>query len=137
MRTKMREQRKRERYQLRETAAREAREIQALGRRHAEEVMRRLCDIAQNSMNETAAIAAAQAVLDRTYGKANQTHINANIDANGKTTDISAKELDERINTALKRVEELTARKAKPAEGKEQLVDLRKLHRDPNGTPLN
>jgi hypothetical protein len=128
---------KRERVRLRETVAKEAREIQELGRKNADAVMRRLANIAISSPNETAAIAAAQVILDRSYGKANQTNINANIDANGKETDISQKELDTRIDQVLKRVENLTGGKTEAPASQEQSIDLRKLDRDPNSTPLN
>src|SRR5690349_19090172 len=84
---------KRERVKLRETVAREQREIQEIARKNAQAAMERLADIVEHSHNETAAIAAAQVILDRGYGKANQTNINATIDANGKATDVSNKEL--------------------------------------------
>jgi hypothetical protein len=128
---------KRERAHLRETVAKEAREIQELGRRNADAVMRRLANIAIGSPNETAAIAAAQVILDRSYGKANQTSISAHIDANGQETSISQKELDARVEQTLKRIETLTGGKAKAPKSEEPLIDLRKLDRDPNGSPLN
>jgi hypothetical protein len=128
---------KRKRARLSMTVAREAREIQELARKGADAVMKRMIELASSSLNEAAAIAAGQVVLDRAYGKANQTNITATLDANGKTTDVSAKELDSRIEQTLKRVEELTGGKAKAKPSQERPVDLRKLNRDPDGSPLN
>jgi hypothetical protein len=128
---------KRKRVRLHETVAKEAREIQELARRHAQAAMKRMAEIAETSHNEAAAIAAAGLLLDRAYGKANQTNINANLDANGKSTDISQKELDTRIETALKRIDALTGGTAKTPARQEPSADLRKLDRDPNGSSLH
>lgn len=130
-------QQARKRSRLRETVAKEAREIQELARKHAHSAMLRMAEIAQNSQNETAAIAATALLMDRAYGKANQTTINAHLDANGKPTDVSEKELNTRIEETLKRIDALTGGKAKAPARKEQPIDLRKLDRDPNSTPLN
>lgn len=128
---------KRVRIKLRETVAKEQREIQELARKNADAVMKRMAEIAQTSFNETAAIAAAQIILDRAYGKANQTNINASVDANGKETDISQKELDTRINQALKRVEAITGRTPEAPKGEERPVDLREHDRDPDSSSLH
>lgn len=125
------------RVRLKQTVAKEAREIQELARRNAEAVITRMAEIAQTSFNETAAIAAAQVVLERAYGKANQTNINASIDANGKATDVSGKELDKRVEQTLKRIEELTGRTPKAPESKERSVDLRELDRDPDSSSFH
>jgi hypothetical protein len=129
--------RKRKRLRLQETVAKEAREIQEIARKNAAAAMRRMAQIAQTSHNETAAIAATMLIMDRAYGKATQTNINANLDANGKTTDISQKELDTRIDTALKRIDSLTRGAPKAPKSKAPPIDLRKLDRDPDSTPLN
>jgi hypothetical protein len=123
---------KRHRVRLRMTIAKEQREIQELARQGADTVMKRMLEIAATSLNEAAAIAAGQVVFDRAYGKANQTNINATIDANGKTTDVSSKELDSRVEKAVKRIEELTGGAAKAAKSQEQPADVRKFDRDPN-----
>jgi hypothetical protein len=133
----VKKKKKRERYMLKTTVAREAREIQEQGRRSAEQVMARLAEIAINSPNETAAIAAGVVVLDRSYGKANQTNITASIDANGAAKDISQEELNTRIEQTLKRVEALTGGATKAPKSQKPAIDLRKLDRDPNGSPLN
>lgn len=128
---------KRKRLRLQETVAKESREIQELARKNADAAMRRVAEIAKTSPNETAALAAAALLFDRAYGKANQTNINAHLDANGKATDISQKELDTRIDKALDRIESLTRGAPKAPARQEPLIDLRKLDRDPDGTPLN
>lgn len=128
---------KRLRVKLRQTVAREQREIQELARKNAQAVLERMAEIAQTSFNETAAIAAGQVILDRAYGKANQTNINASVDANGKETDISEKELNTRINQALKRVEALTRGTAKAPEGEERPADIREHDRDPDSSSVH
>ncbi len=126
------------RRRLRESVAKEIREIQEIGRRHAESAMRRLAEIVENpESQDTAAIAAAQVLLDRTYGKASQTNINANLDANGKPTDVTSKELDTRIAKALKRVEDITGGATQAAKSQERPADLRKRDRDPGGSSVH
>jgi len=132
-----REEAKRKRIRLTITVAKEAREIQDTARQHAAAAMRRAAEIMEHSYNEAAALAAATLILDRAYGKANQTNINTNIDANGKATDVSGKELDTRIEQALKRVEQLTGGKTKAPEGKEQPADIRQHDRDPSSSSLH
>ncbi len=66
-------------------------------------------------------------ILDRAYGKASQTSITANV-GNGKASDISAEELDKRVERALKRVEDLTNRTPKAGTSKNRPAHLRKLH---------
>jgi hypothetical protein len=133
----IRKREKRKRLKLYETVAREQREIQELARKGAKAVMERLQLIAEQSPNETAAISAGLVILDRGYGKATQTNVNATLDANGKATDISGKELDARIQKVVERLEGITGRAPKAPKSEDKSVDLRKLDRDPNSTPLN
>jgi hypothetical protein len=123
---------KRQRVRLKMTVAREQREIQEIARKGADAVMKRMFEIATESMNETAAIAAGNVLLERAYGKANQTNINATIDANGKATDVSQKELDTRVAKVVERIEALTGGAAKAATSKDGSADVRKLDRDPD-----
>jgi hypothetical protein len=127
-----RKEAKRIRRRLYTTVAKEAREIQDKSRRAAEKIVERMVEIAATSFNETAAIAAANLILDRAYGKANQTNITATVDANGKPTEVSGKELDTRIAQALKRIEELAGRTPKAPESKDKPVDVRQFDRDPD-----
>lgn len=124
--------RKRER--LRQTVAKEMYEIQNIARTHTSEAMRRLAQIVNNSDNESMVIAAASVIMDRAYGKASQTNINANVNADGKPSEITGKDLDKRIANALKRVEDLTGGAPKAPTSEKRPPDLRKLDRDPNGT---
>lgn len=130
----IRKAKKRQRFKLHMTVAKEAREIQDTARRHAAAAMTRLATIMETSVNEAASIAAATVILDRAYGKANQTNINATVDANGKATEVSSKELDTRIEQALKRVEAITGRAPKAPPSKDEPTDVRKLDRDPNSS---
>lgn len=124
----------RQRARLKTTVAKELHEIQNIARTHAAEAMRRLASIVNNSDQESMVIAAASVIFDRAYGKASQTNINANVNADGKPSEISGKDLDQRINQAIKRVEDLTGGKAKAPKGKERPADIRQPDRDPDGT---
>ena len=134
---KLRMKAKRQRVRLRMTVAKEQREIQEMARKGADAVMKRMFEIATTSMNETAAIAAGQVMLERGYGKANQTNINATIDANGKATDVSQKELDTRVAKVVERIEALTGGEAKAPKSKERPADVRELDRDPDSSSLH
>lgn len=107
----------------------EVHELQEMARVNATRAMRNLIDIMSNPRSpEAARIAAAAIVLDRGYGKASQTNINANVNANGKENEIDSSTLDDRIGRALKRVEELTGGARKAAAGKKRSSDVRKYH---------
>ena len=122
------------RVRLRETVAKEARDIQDMARRHATAAMERMAHIVNNPASpENAQIAAAAVILDRAYGRPNQTNTNLNVDANGKSTEVSTTELDRRIAEALRAVEALTGRARQAPKSKEQPADLRERDRDPNG----
>jgi len=128
---------KRKRLRLKATIAKEMRDIQEFARKHALAAMEKAADIVANSDNETTVLQGIQIVLERAYGKASQTNINASVSGDGKATEITAKQLDERIAKALQRVEELSRGAKQTPSRKERLVDLRKLDRDPDSTPLN
>ena len=122
------------RVRLRTTIVKEAREIQDLARKHATQAILRAAEIINDPHAPgNIAMAAADLILNRAYGKPNQTNTNLNVDANGKASEVSGTELDQRITTALKRVEALTGREAKAPAGKKQSADLRKLDRNPHG----
>ena len=123
------------RVRLRETVAKEAREIQDIARRHATAAIEKMAHIVNNPASpENAQIAAAAVILDRAYGRPNQTNTNLNIDANGKPTEVSTSELDRRIDEALRAVEILTGRARKAPKGKEQPADVCERDRNPDGS---
>ena len=124
----------RKRVKLSQTVAREAREIQELARKNAQAAMERMAEIATSSYNEAAAIAATQVILERAYGKANQTTINANLDANGKAAEISGKELDARVEQALKRFNDLAGGEAEAPKSPDKPADVRQPDRDPDSS---
>lgn len=120
--------RKRIELQVQKAKALEAHELQQMARESATSVMDTLIEIAANKRApEATRIAAANSVLDRAYGKASQTSITASV-TNGKATEIDSTELDKRIGNALKRVEELTNRKAKAGSGKKRPANLREYN---------
>lgn len=122
-------QRNRVKLEVKQAIALEAHELQALARRSATAAMKTLIEISKNKRApEATRIAASAVILDRGYGKASQTSITANVTNHGKTKEIDSTELDTRIRSALKRVEDLTNRAPKAGASKKRPADLRKYN---------
>lgn len=122
------------RLRLKVTASLEAREIMEIARTHATAAMERLATIVNDPNSpEGVAIAASAVILDRAYGKAQQTNTNVNVDANGKTEEINGTELAKRVDDALKQVEKLANGNRKAPKSKPELIDLRVHHRHTDG----
>lgn len=127
-----------QRSRLRENVAREVREIQDMARKLAGNAIEVMAEIMHNEeAPEAARIAASQVILERAYGKATQTNVNAVIDANGKPSEVTAKELDSRVAETLKRIESITGGAAEAAKGEDGSPDLRKHDRDPGGSSVH
>lgn len=130
-----RKKEERVRVKLRETIVTEAREIQEIARMAASRAMRALENIIDDEGSRTSdKLTAINILLDRAYGKAAQTNVNANIDANNKEADVSATELDRRIKAALNRVEAITGGAGEASASEERPADLREYDRDPNSS---
>jgi hypothetical protein len=128
----------RHRIRLRENMVKEAREIQELAKGFTGSAMKRVFDIINDEHARNAdVIAAAQFLHDRAYGKATQTSISAKVDANGKSADIGAKELDTRIKQALARVERITGGAPEEGKGEERPADVRISDRDSGGSSVH
>ena len=126
------------RVRLRENIAAEARHIQNIARQNAVESMEILADIARDEgQNAASRIAAIALTLERAYGKATQTNVTANIDANGKPTEVTSKELDTRIAETLKRVESLTGGEAQAEASESGPADVCVSDRDPGGSSIH
>ncbi len=125
------------RSRLRENLQAEAREIQNLARTYAVEAIEAMGDLMLNSEKGSDRIAAAALILERAYGKATQPNINANIDANGKSTEVTSKELDTRIAETLKRVEALAGGAPQEEPSKDGPADLRVGDRDTGGSSIH
>lgn len=121
---------KRSRLKLQEEKAKalEAHELQKIAREAAKSAMKTLIAICTDERApEATRIAASQVILDRGYGKASQTSITANV-TNGKASDITSDELDKRVNSTLKRVEELTNRAGKKRASPKRPINLREYN---------
>ena len=128
----------RRRLKLRETVALEARDVMNRSRKLASMALKMYEDIIADPTERTAdRIAAGQVILDRAYGKANQTNTNITVDANGKPTEVSGKELNERIAATLKRIEELTGGTSEERPRKERPADIRQRDGDPGGSTFH
>lgn len=120
--------RKRLKLKAKKAIALEAHELQQMARENATMAMRTLAEISRSKRApEATRIAASAVILDRAYGKASQTSITANV-SNGKTSEIDGNELSKRIDSALKRVADLTTRAPKKAKGQKGPVDLRQYN---------
>lgn len=121
-----------------EKVALEAHEVQRKARMSANDAMDTLDEIVKDpSAQHSARIAAAQVILERAYGKASQVNINAQVNPDAKNSEVTDKQLDERIRQTLKRVEELTGGEAKPTDSKEQPADVRESDRDTGGSTVH
>lgn len=129
---------KRARVRLKETVAKEVRDIQNLARKFALAGIEEAAKIAgSSSSKDSDKLAAINLLLDRAFGKATQTSINAVLDANGKPSEVTGKELDERIAEALKRVEDLTGRAPKAPKGQKRPDNIRERDRDTGGSSVH
>lgn len=120
---------KRPRTKLEEKIVRDAREIKDLAAMHAPEAIKVIAEIMKDVKTlDAVRIVAANALIDRGYGKATQMSVTATVNADGKTSEIDDKELTSRINSALERVERITGREKQPPKSEERSTDVRKLH---------
>ena len=107
----------------------EAREMVDLARQKARKAMKVYEDVIDaEAAADTAKIQAANAILDRAYGKATQTSVNTQVNADGKTAEIDDKELNRRINEAVERVEAITRGTVEAPDSADGPADLRKLN---------
>jgi len=139
MSTKENERRRfRRRLRLKEGVALQAREVQEVARKYARATMEMIAEIAGNPTERAAdRIAAGNVLLDRAYGKANQTNTNVHVDNNGRLTEISSGELTTRIEETIRAIEITTKRTVKKEESGKQLVDLRKRDDDTGGSTFH
>lgn len=113
----------------REEIAKENREIQDRARALSDKALKALEKVMESEhATDAAVIQAAMAVLDRGYGKPMAQIVNTNLNADVKPSEVDHDVLDQRINEALTRVERLTSREAKTAEGTERPSNLRFNH---------
>ena len=118
---------------MREAAAKELADIQLEARKHTAQILEGMVDIATDpSEMSSARISAANFVYDRAYGKAAQTNINANVNTNGKPSEITGSALTKRIEATLKRIEELTSGGSTPPASSKGPDDVCERDRDPN-----
>lgn len=107
----------------------EARELMERARQLADKAMQVYEDIMDSdTAADTAKIAAANAVIDRGFGKATQTNVTAQVNADGKPSEIDDRELAARIEDAVERVRRVTTRAEQEAAGAERPADIRKFN---------
>jgi len=109
--------------------AKDAREIQELARLSGSAAIKAYSEILESKVaSDLAKIAAANALLDRGYGKALQTNVNATVNTDGSTKEVDGDELDRRVKETIERVERLTKRKREKIQSEERPANLRKLN---------
>ncbi|HET9285709.1 MAG TPA: hypothetical protein VFR24_27470 [Candidatus Angelobacter sp.] len=105
------------------------RELQELCREKAGEAFDVLWAIIQSENSaDSAKLQALQMLYDRAYGKATQTNVNAQVNADGKPSEIDDAELNSRIRETLKRVERVASGEGKPTLSEDGPSDIRKLN---------
>jgi hypothetical protein len=108
---------------------RDAREIKELAAKHAPSAIKVIADIMNNPKTlDAVRLAAANALVDRGYGKSTQTSVTATVNADGKPSEVDDKTLDERIKSALTRIERVAGRETKPPPREKRSINVRKLH---------
>lgn len=103
-------------------------DVAEVARENAEKAIRRLAKLV-DSDDDRVALAAAQAVLDRAVGKPVQS-INSTVENKRDIRDLSGRELDERIDAALRRIESIATGAPKAQASQHGSARLRKLDRD-------
>jgi adenylyl- and sulfurtransferase ThiI len=107
----------------------EARDIQNLAKQFSIDAMQTFVDILHNPDSADAAkITAANAILDRAYGKAAMTTFNVNANLDAKPKELDGADLDKRIADAITRTERLTERETEEAAGEERPSNLREYN---------
>lgn len=107
----------------------EHRELQEKCRQEAEDALEELRRIYKSdTAADTAKLSAISMILDRAYGKATQTNVNAQVNGDGKPSEVDEAELNRRIKDALKRVEAATSGEGQPSLSEDGPSDLRKLN---------
>lgn len=107
----------------------EAREAAQLARQSMRKAIERVAQILDDeNASDMAAIAAFHALSDRAYGKPTQTNVNANLDMDKKTSELTGNELERRIAEALQGVERVTKRKRETLISEDGPTNLRELN---------
>jgi len=109
--------------------AMEARDLQDLARQFSRKAMETLVQILDNpDSSDNAKIAAIGMLWDRGFGKAAQTQVNINANADAKPSELDVTSLDRRIADAIHRVEKLTDRTSEEGTSEKRPSDLRKYN---------
>src|SRR5258708_3362959 len=116
---------RRQRVRLIENIQTEARDIQNQARGMATEAMEVMANLMRHSPKGSDRVAAASIILERAYAKATQTNVNAKLNADGKPTEVTSKELDTRITEAVQRVESITGGAPEAEGGEGEAAHLR------------
>lgn len=124
-RTKIR----RQRTKIEEQIVRDAREIKDMAAKAAPSAIKTMIQIMKDKKTlDSVRLVAAQALIDRGYGKATQMSVTATVNADGKPSEIDDKELTSRINSALDRIERVAGGTRQPAPSPQRPADIRKLN---------
>jgi len=107
----------------------EARDLQDLCRQFTLKATETLIQILDNpDASDGSKLKAIEMLWDRGYGKAAQTQVNINANADAKPSELDSASLDKRIAEALNKVEKITNRISKEGTSEERPSDLRKYN---------
>ena len=103
-------------------------EVQEKARQHALDAIEALAEIVNSdTASDNTKVSAAGLLFERAYGKAAQTNINANVNANAPR-EIDGNELERRIREALEGIESITKREREKIISEERPPDIRKFN---------
>lgn len=115
-----------------EKRAMEARKLNELCRLEADEIMTELRRMYKDPVTaDTVKVKIMEMIMDRGFGKATQTQVNAQVNTDGKTSQIDDAELNRRISEtldAVERVKNTASREAAEITGTNGPADLRKFN---------
>ena len=107
----------------------EARDLQDLCRQFTLKATETLIQILDNpDASDGSKLKAIEMLWDRGFGKAAQTQVNINANADAKPSELDSASLDKRIAEALNKVEKITNRISKEGTSEERPSDLRKYN---------
>jgi len=109
--------------------AMESRDLQDLCRQFTLKATETLIEILDNpDASDGSKLKAIEMLWDRGYGKAAQTQVNINANADAKPSELDAQSLDRRIDDALNRVEKLTNGAVEEGKSEDRPINLRKYN---------
>lgn len=107
-------------------SARELKELCATKARRAIKVLEAIME--SDRAPDQARITAAQALIERAFGKATQMNVTAMVESDAKASEIDDKTLSTRIDETIARIERIAGGETKPPQREKRSINVRQLH---------